>query len=85
MHVIKKQARLMPQIVGSYSWVLTVLAGLHVMSRDFSDEFPCSDICIIHKINVKIGEFDMKYDILRFPHFFISIFKDISRTFQGQN
>ena len=45
----------MPQIVGSYSWVFTVLAGLHVMNRHFSDKFPCSGICIIHKINVRLG------------------------------
>ena len=27
-----------------------ILAGLHVMSRDFSDEFPCTGIRVIHKI-----------------------------------
>ena len=45
----------MQQIVGSYSRVFTLLAGLHVMNRDFSDEFPCSGICIIHKINARLG------------------------------
>ena len=26
---------------------MLILAGLHVLSRDFSDEFPCSGICVI--------------------------------------
>ena len=31
---------------------LNIWAGLHVVSRDFSDEFPCSDIRVIHKISI---------------------------------
>ena len=69
----------MRQIVGSYSWVFYCIGWFAC------HEFPCSSICITHKINVRLGDFDMKYDISRFPHFFISTIKDISRTFQGQN
>ena len=37
---------------------VVILAGLHVMSRDFSDEFPCSGgIRVIHKISVTIMTF----------------------------
>ena len=31
-----------------------LLAGVHVVSRDFSDEFPCSGIRVIHKISVEV-------------------------------
>ena len=31
---------------------MVVLAGLHVVSRDFLDEFPCSGIRVIHKISI---------------------------------
>ena len=31
---------------------MLILAGLHVVSRDFSDESPCSGIVVIHKISV---------------------------------
>ena len=34
--------------------VIPVLACLHVVSHDFSDEFPCSGICVIHKISVNV-------------------------------
>ena len=45
LHMKTKQTR--QQVpAGGYT------AGLHVMSRDFSDEFPCSDIRVIHKISV---------------------------------
>ena len=33
---------------------MVILAGLHIVSRDFSDEFPCSGIRVIHKISVKL-------------------------------
>ena len=32
---------------------VVILAGLHVVSRDFSVEFRCSCIRVIHKISVK--------------------------------
>ena len=32
---------------------MVLLAGLHVVSRDFSDEFPCSVVRVVHKISVK--------------------------------
>ena len=35
----------------SYQQVVT-LASLHVVNRDFSDEFPCSGVRVIHKIGV---------------------------------
>ena len=31
---------------------MVILAGLHVVSLDFSDEFPSSGVCVIHKISV---------------------------------
>ena len=31
---------------------MVTLAGLHDVSRDLSDEFPYSSICVIHKISV---------------------------------
>ena len=31
---------------------MLVLASLHVVSRDFSDEFPCSGDRVTHKIGV---------------------------------
>ena len=30
---------------------MVILAGLYVVSHDFSDEFPCSGIHVIHKIS----------------------------------
>ena len=33
---------------------MVILAGLHVVSRDFSDVFPCLGIRVIHKISVII-------------------------------
>ena len=32
---------------------VVILAGLHAVSRDFSDEFLCSSGLIVHKISVK--------------------------------
>ena len=32
---------------------VVILAGLHVVSRDFSDEFPCSGIRVIHNNKCK--------------------------------
>ena len=32
---------------------VVILAGLHVVSRDFLDEFPCSGGRVVHKISVK--------------------------------
>ena len=31
---------------------MVILAGLHVVSLDVSDEFPSSGVCVIHKISV---------------------------------
>ena len=36
---------------------MVILAGLHVVSREFSDEFRCSGIRVIHKIDVKMADF----------------------------
>ena len=31
---------------------VVILAGPHVVSRDFSDEFPCSGVRVIHKMSL---------------------------------
>ena len=36
---------------------MVILAGLHVVNPDFSDEFQSSGICAIHKISVLMGLF----------------------------
>ena len=36
---------------------VVILAGLHVVSRDFSDEFPYSSGRVIHKVSVNCNSF----------------------------
>ena len=43
---------------------MVILAGLHAVSRDFSDEFPCSGIRLIHKISAKLFDKESNIDAI---------------------
>ena len=48
---------------------MVILTGLHVMSHDFSDELPCSDIRVNHNISVTLD--DDIYLLLHFQSHYI--------------